>query len=56
MKIFIPTPLRQYAGRKDAVEVSAGTVGEALGKLVAPPNDNPAPPPAAPVSQLGAVK
>ena len=34
MKIFIPTPLRQYAGRKDAVEVSAGTVGEALGKLV----------------------
>jgi adenylyltransferase/sulfurtransferase len=34
MKIFIPTPLRQYAGRKDAVEVPARTVGEALAKLV----------------------
>ena len=34
MKIFIPTPLRQYAGKKDAVVVSAATVGEALGKLV----------------------
>ncbi len=34
MKIFIPTPLRQYAGKKDAVDVAAHTVGEALGKLV----------------------
>ncbi len=34
MRIFIPTPLRQYAGRKDAVDVAAATVGEALGKLV----------------------
>ena len=33
MKIFIPTPLRQYAGKKDAVEVRASTVGEALAQL-----------------------
>jgi adenylyltransferase/sulfurtransferase len=33
MKILIPTPLRQYADKKDTVEVSAGTVGEALGRL-----------------------
>ncbi len=33
MKILIPTPLRQYADKKDAVEVSAGTVGEALNRL-----------------------
>jgi adenylyltransferase/sulfurtransferase len=30
MTIFIPTPLRPYAGGKDAVEVSAATVAEAL--------------------------
>jgi adenylyltransferase/sulfurtransferase len=34
MKIFIPTPLRQYADKKDAVEVPARTVGEALAQLV----------------------
>ena len=33
MKIFIPTPLRQYAGKKDAVEVRAATVGDALAEL-----------------------
>jgi adenylyltransferase/sulfurtransferase len=33
MKILIPTPLRQYADKKDAVEVKAGTVGEALSSL-----------------------
>jgi molybdopterin synthase sulfur carrier subunit len=33
MKIFIPTPLRQYAGKKDAVEVRASTVGDALAEL-----------------------
>jgi len=33
MKIFIPTPLRQYAGRQDAVEVHASTVSDALSKL-----------------------
>ncbi len=34
-KILIPTPLRQYAGGSDAVEVKASTVGEALDKLTA---------------------
>ncbi len=33
MKILIPTPLRQYADKKDAVEVKAGTVGDALRQL-----------------------
>ncbi|HTW62135.1 MAG TPA: MoaD/ThiS family protein [Terracidiphilus sp.] len=33
MTIFIPTPLRQYAGGKDTVEVSAGTVNGALDEL-----------------------
>ena len=34
-KIHIPTPLRQYAEKKDTVEVNAQTVGEALSGLVA---------------------
>ena len=34
-KIHIPTPLRQYAGKHAAVEVKAGTVGEALSDLIA---------------------
>jgi molybdopterin converting factor small subunit len=34
-KVQIPTPLRPYAGRQAAVEVKAGTVGEALADLVA---------------------
>lgn len=33
MKIFIPTPLRVYVGKKDAVQVSAQTVGDALNVL-----------------------
>jgi molybdopterin converting factor small subunit len=33
-KIHIPTPLRQYADKAATVEVSAGTVGAALGGLV----------------------
>ena len=33
MKIIIPTPLRQYADKKSAIEVTAGTVGEALSSL-----------------------
>lgn len=33
-KIHIPTPLRQYADKQPAVEVRAGTVGEALSHLV----------------------
>lgn len=34
-KILIPTPLRQFAGGNDSVEVDASNVGEALEKLVA---------------------
>jgi molybdopterin converting factor small subunit len=34
-KIHIPTPLRQYTGKQAAVEVKAGTVGEALNGLLA---------------------
>ena len=34
MKILIPTPLRQYAGKQSAVDVSASTVGEALQALL----------------------
>jgi adenylyltransferase/sulfurtransferase len=33
MNIFIPTPLRLYAGGKDAVEVDAANVAEALESL-----------------------
>jgi molybdopterin converting factor small subunit len=33
MKILIPTPLRQYAGKKDTVEVRGNTVGEVLSSL-----------------------
>jgi molybdopterin converting factor small subunit len=32
-KILIPTPLRQYAGKKDSLEVTGATVGEALNSL-----------------------
>ncbi len=33
VKVVIPTPLRQYAGKKDAVELGAKTVDEALYQL-----------------------
>ena len=33
-KVHIPTPLRQYAGKQGVVEVTGGTVGEALSSLV----------------------
>jgi adenylyltransferase/sulfurtransferase len=33
MRIFIPTPLRSFAGGQDAVEVPAATVTEALDRL-----------------------
>lgn len=33
-KIIIPTPLRQYAGKQEAVELKAKTVGELLSQLV----------------------
>jgi adenylyltransferase/sulfurtransferase len=34
MKIQIPTPLRQYAGKQATVEVIAGSVSEALSSLI----------------------
>src|SRR5215471_18613509 len=34
-KVLIPTPLRQYVEKRDSVEVSGGTVGEALAALTA---------------------
>ena len=33
-KIIIPTPLRQYAGKQEAIELKAATVGELLTRLV----------------------
>lgn len=33
MKVFIPTPLRSYAGGQSSVEISAGTLSEALDGL-----------------------
>jgi adenylyltransferase/sulfurtransferase len=30
VKVIIPTPLRQYAGRQDSIELTAKTVAEAL--------------------------
>ena len=33
VRVIIPTPLRQYAGKKDAVEIEAKTVAEALSGL-----------------------
>lgn len=32
-KILIPTPLRQYVDKRDAVEINGTTIGEVLGKL-----------------------
>ncbi len=32
-KVMIPTPLRAYTGKKDAVDVEGTTVGEVLGRL-----------------------
>jgi adenylyltransferase/sulfurtransferase len=34
-KVLIPTPLRQYAEKKDSVELAGSTVGEVLGALTA---------------------
>ncbi len=34
-KVLIPTPLRQYAGKKDSVELSGSSVGEVLTALTA---------------------
>lgn len=38
-KLLIPTPLRQYAGNNDSLEVDAATVGEALEKLTSQHGD-----------------
>jgi molybdopterin converting factor small subunit len=35
VKVLIPTPLRQFAGKQESIECAAGTVGEALGNLTA---------------------
>ncbi|HVZ60560.1 MAG TPA: ubiquitin-like small modifier protein 1 [Terriglobales bacterium] len=35
MKILIPTPLRQYSDKQDAIEVTAATIGQALDQLTA---------------------
>lgn len=35
IKVIIPTPLRQYTEKRDTIEVSGGTVGEALSGLTA---------------------
>ncbi len=35
VKVIIPTPLRAYVGKRESVEVEAGTVGEALSSLTA---------------------
>ena len=33
IKVLIPTPLRQYTGKQESVQVSGSTVGEALTAL-----------------------
>jgi adenylyltransferase/sulfurtransferase len=35
MKVHIPTPLRQYAGKNASIEVHGATVADALGQLTA---------------------
>jgi molybdopterin converting factor small subunit len=35
VKVIIPTPLRQYTEKRDTIEVSGGTVAEALSGLTA---------------------
>ena len=32
-KVLIPTPLRQYAGKQDSVELTGSTIGEVLSAL-----------------------
>ncbi len=32
-KVLIPTPLRQYAGKLDSIDLDGGTVGEVLNLL-----------------------
>jgi molybdopterin converting factor small subunit len=35
IKVIIPTPLRQYTEKRDTIEVTGGTVAEALSRLTA---------------------
>ncbi len=35
VKVMIPTPLRQYAGKQESIQVEGHTVGEALSGLIA---------------------
>lgn len=39
VKVMIPTPLRQYAGKQDSIELEAKTVGEALAGLTSQYSD-----------------
>ncbi len=39
VKVVIPTPLRQYTGKQEFVEIPARTVGEALSTLTAQYSD-----------------
>jgi molybdopterin converting factor small subunit len=39
VKVMIPTPLRQYANKQQAVEVQAWTVGDALKAVLAQHTD-----------------
>ncbi len=39
VRVIIPTPLRQYVGKKDSIEIAAKTVGEALSGLTAEYSD-----------------
>ena len=38
-KVLIPTPLRQYADKQNAVEISGATVGDVLGGLTSKYSD-----------------
>jgi sulfur-carrier protein len=35
VKVIIPTPLRQYTGKQESIQIEASTVGEALTGLTA---------------------
>jgi molybdopterin converting factor small subunit len=39
VRVMIPTPLRQYAGKQDSIELEAKTVGEALAGLTSQYSD-----------------
>ena len=39
VKVIVPAPLRQYAGKQDSVEVNAKTVAEALSTLTSQYSD-----------------